>query len=341
MKNRNYRIAIISPVAWRTPPRTYGAWETIAGNITEEMVRRGFDVTLFATKDSITNAKLHAVIDRGYEEDKNADPKICEYMHLSEVFENAENFDLIHSHFDFMSLTYSKMIKTPMLLTIHGFSSRKIIPVYKKYNHHVKYVSISNADRIPELDYIATVYNGIDASVYNFNKDSGDHLIFLGRIHPDKGTHLACETAIKAKRKLIIAGIIQDESYFNEKVKPCIDDDNIKFIGAVDTKGKNQLFKEAYALLHLNELPERFGLVLVEANAAGIPVIAMDRGSCREVIKDSETGFLVNNTDDAVEALKQIHKINRLDCRKRVETYFSLKSMGDGYEEVYRNILDH
>lgn len=339
MSKKNYQIGIISPVAWRTPPHTYGAWETIASNVTEELVRRGWDVTLFATKDSITKAKLHAVIERGYEEDRNADPKVCEYLHLSEVFENARSFDLIHSHYDFMSLAYSKLIETPMLVTIHGFSSYKILPVYKKYNGYVHYVSISDSDREPEIDYIATVYNGIDTTVYNYYEDSGEYLVFLGRIHPDKGTHLACETAIKAKRRLIIAGIIQDKKYFDEKVKPYIDDENIKFIGAVDIEGKNKLFREAYVLLHLNELPERFGLALVEANAAGVPVIAMDRGSCKEVIKDMETGFLVNNVDEAVAAVHQIHKINPIDCRKRVETYFSVKSMVDGYEKVYNKIL--
>jgi len=331
---------MISPVAWRTPPRTYGAWETVASNITEELVRRGWDVTLFATKDSITNATLQAVVERGYEEDSQVDAKVCEYLHLSEVFEHAGEFDLIHSHYDFMSLAYSRLMKTPVVITIHGFSSPKVLPVYRKYNGHVHYVSISNADRMPDLDYAATVYNGIDTSSYTFNAEPGEHLVFLGRIHPDKGTHLACETARRAGRRLIIAGIIQDRGYFEEKVKPYIDDVNIQFIGAVGIEGKNKLFKQAYAVLHLNELPERFGLVLVEANAAGVPVIAMDQGSCREVIKDSETGFLVNNVDEAIKALDRIQNIDRNNCRARVEKYFSIKSMADGYEEVYNQILN-
>jgi len=340
MTKQTFRIAMISPVAWRTPPRAYGAWETVASNITEELVQRGWDVTLFATKDSLTRAKLRAVVERGYEEDPDVDPKVCEYLHLSEAFERADEFDLIHSHYDFMSLAYSRLTKTPMVTTIHGFSSPKVLPVYRKYNEHVNYVSISNADRAPELDYIATVYNGIDTESYTFYTEPGEHLVFLGRIHPDKGTHLACETARKSGRRLIIAGIIQDKEYFQEKVKPHIDDVNIQFIGAVGIEGKNKLFKQAYAVLHLNELPERFGLVLVEANAAGVPVIAMDRGSCREVIKDSETGFLVNNVDEAVKALDHIQDLDRYSCRKRVEKYFSIKSMVDGYEEVYSRILN-
>ena len=340
MAKQNFRIGIISPVAWRTPPRTYGAWETVASNITEELVRRGWDVTLFATQDSITSASLHAVVERGYEEDASVDPKVCEYLHLSEAFEHADEFDLIHSHYDFMSLTYSRLMKTPVVITIHGFSSPQVLPVYRKYNGHVHYVSISNSDRVPEFDYVATVYNGIDTSSYTFHPEPGEHLVFLGRIHPDKGTHLACETASRAGRRLIIAGIIQDKEYFREKVEPYIDDVNIKFIGPVGIEGKNQLFKQAYAVLHLNELPERFGLVMVEANAAGVPVIAMDRGSCREVIKDSETGFLVNNVEEAVKALDRVQDLDRSNCRKRVEKHFSIKSMTDGYEEVYYRILN-
>jgi len=332
---------MISPVAWRTPPRAYGAWETVASNITEELVRRGWDVTLFATKDSITRARLHGVVERGYEEDPGADPKVCEYLHLSEAFEHAAEFDLIHSHYDFMALTYSRLVTIPVVTTIHGFSSPKIFPVYRKYNGHVHYVSISDADRAPDLDYIATVYNGIDTSLYTFQAQPGEHLVFLGRIHPDKGTHLACETARRGGRRLIIAGIIQDKAYFEEKVKPYIDGEDIQFIGPVDIEEKNRLFEQASALLHLNELPERFGLVLVEANAAGVPVIAMDRGSCREVIKESETGFLVDSLDEAVEALDHIQEIDRFRCRRRVEEHFSVRSMVDGYEEVYRRILNH
>ncbi|HEX6269672.1 MAG TPA: glycosyltransferase family 4 protein [Anaerolineales bacterium] len=341
MAKQNLRIGMLSPVAWRTPPHTYGAWETVASNITEELVRRGWDVTLFATKDSITSATLHAVIERGYEEDPTLDPKVCEYLHLSEAFEHADEFDLIHSHYDFMALTYSRLVKPPVLTTIHGFSSPKILPVYRKYNGQVYYVSISNADRMPDLDYIATVYNGIDTSSYTFHARPGEYLVFLGRIHPDKGTHLACETAHRAGRRLIIAGIIQDEGYFKEKVKPYLDDVNIQFVGPVDIEGKNQLFEQASAVLHLNELPERFGLVMVEANAAGVPVIAMDRGSCQEVIRQSETGFLVNSVDEAVKALDHIGDLDRYHCRRRVEQYFSVQSMVDGYEEVYRRILNH
>lgn len=334
----NKRIAILAPVAWRTPPRQYGAWETVASNITEGLAVRGWDVTLFATRDSITKARLHAVIEQGYEEDRAGDPKVAEYLHISEAFEHAGDFDLIHSHYDFMALTYSRLVKTPVLTTIHGFSSAKIMPVYQKYRDGY-FVSISNSDRAPGLNYLATVYNGIDVSLYPFQESPGEELVFLGRIHADKGVHLAIAVARLSGLPLLIAGIIQDQDYFRKQVEPYLDG-SIRYIGPVDVAGKNELFARAKALLHLNTIPERFGLVLAEANAAGVPVIAADLGSCREVIEDGKTGFLVNSVNEAVEALKSVQKIDRAGCRRRVEQCFSIETMVEAYEHVYGAIFD-
>jgi len=338
MTRPNKRVAILSPVAWRTPPRRYGAWETVASNIAEGLVGRGWDVTLFATSDSVTQGRLHAVVERGYEEDPGVDPKVAEYLQISEAFEHAAEFDLIHSHYDFMALTYTRLVKTPVLTTIHGFSSPKIMPVYEKYREGY-FVSISDSDRVPGLNYLATVYNGIDLALYPLQEPPGEELIFLGRIHPDKGTHLAIEVAQQSGLPLLIAGIIQDETYFREQVEPHLDH-TIRFIGPVDVAGKNELFAQARALLHLNTIPERFGLVLAEANAAGVPVIAMDLGSCREVINDGETGFLVADVEDAVRALGRLGEIDRTVCRKRVQQYFSLETMVEAYERVYSTIFD-
>lgn len=332
------RVAILSPVAWRTPPVRYGAWETVASNITEGLVARGWDVTLFATADSITRARLHAVVDRGYEEDSAIDPKVAEYLHICEAFEHAAEFDLIHSHCDFMALAYSRLVQTPVLTTIHGFSSPQIMPVYEKYRNGY-FVSVSNSDRTPGLNYLATVYNGIDVSLYPVRERGGGNLAFLGRIHPDKGVHLTIEVALRSGLPLIIAGIIQDNAYFREQVEPHLSD-TIRYIGPVDVPGKNQLFASALALLHLNTIPERFGLVLAEANAAGVPVIAMDLGSCREVIEDGRTGFLVKNVEEAVQALRRIPEIRRSDCRRRVEQCFSVEAMVQAYEHVYQHIFD-
>jgi glycosyltransferase involved in cell wall biosynthesis len=331
------RVAILAPVAWRTPPRHYGAWETVAGNIAEGLATRGWDVTLFATRDSVTRARLHSVVDRGYEEDPGIDPKVAEYLHISEAFEHAADFDLIHSHYDFMALSYTRLVKTPVLTTVHGFSSPRIMPAYQKYRCG-NFVSISDSDRAPGLNYLATVYNGIDVSLYPLQKASGDDLIFLGRIHPDKGVHLAIEVAQLSGWKLTIAGIIQDHKYFREEVEPHLGK-NIRYIGAVDIAGKNQLFAHARALLHLNTIPERFGLVLAEAGAAGVPVIAMDLGSCREVIKDGQTGFLVNDVHEAAQALARLSEIDRDACRRRVEHCFSIETMVKAYECVYETIF--
>jgi glycosyltransferase involved in cell wall biosynthesis len=332
------RVAILSPVAWRTPPRHYGAWETVASNITEGLVARGWDVTLFATADSVTRARLYAVVDKGYEEDSTVDPKVAEYRHISEVFERAAEFDLIHSHYDFMALTYTRLVSTPVLTTIHGFSSPKIMPVYQKYRDGY-FVSVSDSDRVPGLNYLATVYNGIDLSLYPLQHARGDDLIFLGRIHPDKGVHLAIAVARLSGLPLLVAGIIQDKAYFRKQVEPYLDDREIRYVGPVDVQGKNELFARARALLHLNTIPERFGLVLAEANAAGVPVIAMNLGSCGEVIKDGRTGFLVNTVNEAVQALHRLPEIDRTTCREHVQQCFSVESMVAGYERVYETIF--
>ncbi len=332
------KVAVLAPVAWRTPPRQYGAWETVASNIAEGLVARGWDVTLFATRDSVTRAHLHAVVDRGYEEDSSIDPKVAEYLHISEAFEHAAEFDLIHSHYDFMALTCSRLVRTPVLTTIHGFSSPQIMPVYQKYRDGY-FVSISDSDRAPELNYLATVYNGIDLALYPLQRSPGEELIFLGRIHPDKGVHLAIAVARLSGLPLRIAGIIQDQEYFRNQVEPYLDGE-IRYVGAVDVPGKNELFAGACALLHLNTIPERFGLVLAEANAAGVPVIAMDLGSCREVIKHGETGFLVNTVNEAVRALERLSEIDRSACRNRVQQYFSIDTMVEAYERVYASIFD-
>jgi len=331
------RVAVLSPVAWRTPPRHYGAWETVASNVAEGLVARGWDVTLFATGDSVTRAHLHAVVNKGYEEDPTVDPKVAEYLHIPEAFEHAAEFDLIHSHYDFMALTYTRLVKTPVLTTIHGFSSPRILPVYRKYRDGY-FVSISDSDRVPGLNYLATVYNGIDLSLYPLQESGGDDLVSLGRIHPDKGVHLAIAVARMSGLPLLIGGIIQDEAYFQEQVKPHLDD-QIRYIGPVDVPGKNELFSRARALLHLNTIPERFGLVLAEANAVGVPVIAMDLGSCREVIQDGQTGFLVNNVREAVRALERLSQIDRNACRQRVQQCFSIETMVEAYERVYHTIF--
>jgi len=302
-------------------------------------VARGWkNVTLFATKESITNAKLVGFVETGYEEDKKQIPLVSTCLHISKVMQRADEFDLIHNNFDYLPLTYLPFIKTPMLTTIHGFSDPDILRVYHDHKD-TYYVSISDSDRDPGLPYLATVYNGIDLSNLTFRETPGDKLVHYGRIHMDKGTHLAVDVAKKAGMDLIIAGIIQDQQYFDDHVKPHINDTSIKFIGPVNPVQRDALLKDAYAVIHLNTIPERFGLVMAESMAAGVPVIAMDLGSCREVIADGETGFLVNSVDEAVEAVGKIDNIDRKKCRQRVEENFTIDKMVSGYEKVYEEIF--
>lgn len=338
MDIRDKRIGILAPVAWRTPPRGYGAWETVASNVAEGLVARGFrNITLFATGDSITRARLVSFVQRGYEEDKSQVPAVSTCLHISKVMAMADEFDLIHNHFDYLPLTYLPFIKTPMVTTIHGFSEEGIKPVY--YEHKDSYfVSISDSDRDAELPYVTTVYNGIDLSNLTFRDKPGKHLVFLGRIHPDKGLHLAIEVAQKTRVPLIVAGIIQDQDYF-DRCAEHFDDKLIRYIGPVDPKQRDALLARALCVLHLNTIPERFGLVMAESMAAGVPVIAMDLGSCREVIEDGKTGYLVNSVEEAVEAVAKIENIDRRACRRRVEQHFTIDCMAAGYEKVYEEIF--
>jgi glycosyltransferase involved in cell wall biosynthesis len=333
------RIAMISPIAWRTPPHHYGPWEQVVSLLTEGLYNAGIDVTLFATADSETKALLHAICPKGYEDNPDILPKVWECLHISEVFEHAHNFDIIHNHFDFLPLTYSKLVKTPMLTTIHGFSSSKISPVYKKYDRTVYYVSISEADRDPELNYIATIHHGINLEHFTFNPAPQDYLLFFGRIHADKGAYEAIQIAKKCKKKLIIAGIIQDGAYFEKKVKPFLNDD-ICYFGSADPKKRDKLLGNALALLHPINFAEPFGLSVVESFACGTPVVAFNKGSMPEIIVDGKNGFLVSTLDEAISAVKNITHINRLFCRKDAEQRFASKRMVQDYIKVYRKILN-
>jgi glycosyltransferase involved in cell wall biosynthesis len=333
------RIAILSPVAWRTPPRKYGPWEQVASNTAEGLVAKGIDVTLFATRDSITSGKLEYICEKPYSENPDIDAKVWESLHISHLMEQADKFDLIHNHYDFLPLTYSRLIRTPMVTTIHGFTSKKILPVFKKYNSTGYYVSISNSDRTPELKYIATVYNGIRTKEFSFRPVHGDYLLFFGRIHQEKGTLESIKIAKKAGMKLIIAGLIQDHIYFNEKVKPFLNDNDIVYIGNIGPEERNRIIGQAYALLHPISFEEPFGLSVAEAMYCGTPVVAFNRGSMPELIDQGKSGFLVNNIDEAADTLPDIRKIDREYCHRWVSDKFTMEKMAENYISVYRQIL--
>lgn len=333
------RIAILSPIAWRTPPRHYGPWELVASTIAEGLVKRGHDVTLFATGDSITSGKLDAVCSMPYEEDGNMDVKVWESLHISNLMEQAGSFNLIHNHYDFLPLTYSKLINTPMITTIHGFSSEKIIPVYKKYNEGSTYISISNADRHSQLDYNRTIYHGIDETKFKFCGIKEEYLLFYGRIHPNKGTKEAIEIARLAGCPLIIAGLIQDQDYFLREVTPKIDDKNVIYLGNVSQAEGNTLLGNAKGLLHPILFDEPFGLSVAEAMMCGTPVIAFSRGSMPELIEHGKTGYLVDKVSEAVDAVKTLKDIDPYYCRAHALEKFSTRKMINEYIEVYESLI--
>ena len=334
------KIAILAPIAWRTPPSKYGPWEQVASNIAEGLVDKGIDVTLFATGNSVTKGHLQYVSETAYCENPDMDPKVWECLHISHLMEMADKFDIIHNHFDFLPLTYSRLIKTPVVTTIHGFSSQKIIEVYKKYNNTCFYVSISNSDRSPALKYLATVYNGIDENEFTFKDTPKDYLLFFGRIHPEKGTYESIQIAKQTGRKLIISGLIQDQAYFDNKVKPYINNDDIVFVGNSGPKERDILMGEAYALLHPISFNEPFGLSVAEAMMCGTPVIAFNLGSMPELILKGKTGFLVNTVNEASDAVGNIPSISREFCREWANSKFSKKEMINGYLDVYNRILN-
>jgi len=296
-------------------------------------------VTLFATGDSETNATLASVSPMGYEEDPTLDPKVWTCLHIAEVFERGNEFDLIHNHFDFLPLSYSHMTKTPLLTTIHGFSSPNILPVYRKYNASTHYVSISDANRAPDLDYIATVHHGIDLNRFTFQEVGGEYLLFFGRIHPDKGTKECIEIARNTGKKLVLAGIVHDEDYFEKEILPHLNDERCVFVGNADPCQRDQLIGGALALLHPINFDEPFGLSVVESLACGTPVLAINRGSMPELIEHGSTGFLVRDAREMAQAVDSVQNLDRARCRRSVEERFSVARMARAYQRVYQRVL--
>lgn len=332
-------MAVLAPISWRTPPQHYGPWELFASLLTEGLVARGVDVTLFATGDSVTTARLSSVVPRAWSEDDGIEPKVAECLHIAAVFERAGDFDLIHNGFDFLPLTYSALVDTPVLTTIHGFSSPRIVPVFARYDGRGAYVSISDADRHPDLTYLTTIHHGIDTDAFSLAADPGGYLLFYGRIHPDKGAAQAIAVARRAGLPLLIAGIIQDQAYFDAAVAPHLDDRRVRYLGPVGADQRSGLLGGAAALLHLIEFDEPFGLSVVEAMAAGTPVVASPRGSMPELIDDGVTGFLAAGPEAAVDAVQRADGLDRAAIRARAVARFGKDRMVDDYLAAYRQVL--
>jgi glycosyltransferase involved in cell wall biosynthesis len=334
------RVAVLAPISWRVPPRHYGPWEQFVSLLTEGLVARGVDVTLFATADSITGARLAGTAPTGYSEDARLDVKVWESLHISALFERADEFDLIHNSYDFLPLTYSRLVTVPVVTTIHGFSSETIVPVYEKYNGTTHYVAISDADRHEKLDYAATIHHGIDMSAFALVREPEDYLLFFGRIHPDKGTAEAIELAERCRLPLVIAGIVQDAAYYEEVVAPKVDGRSVIYLGPVEAERRAAVLGGARALVHLVNFDEPFGFSVVEAMACGTPVIAAHRGSMPEIVQNDVNGALVSTLAEAVDGVRSVERLERAGVRASVEERFSANRMVDDYLALYRKVVD-
>lgn len=332
------RVAILAPISWRVPPRHYGPWEQFASLLTEGLVERGVDVSLFATADSITSARLRAVAPTGYSEDPSLDAKVWEALHIALLFEEASEFDVIHNSFDFLPLAFTRLVGTPVVTTIHGFASDATLPVYLEYADRVRYVAISEADRHPALPYAATIHHGIDMASFELGSGGGP-LVFLGRIHPDKGTATAIDVAREAGVPLVIAGIIQDAEHFERDVEPHLDGENVSYVGPVDPPARQRLLGGARALLHLIEFEEPFGFSVVEAMACGTPVIAHARGSMPEIVQHGVNGFLVAGPAETLAAVTDANELDRALVRASVVDRFDVARMVDDYMSLYERVL--
>jgi glycosyltransferase involved in cell wall biosynthesis len=265
---------MLSSISWRTPPRAYGPWELITSLLTEALIARGIDVTLFATRDSQTLGKLDGVAPRGYSEDPTLDAKVWEALHIAHLFERAGEFDLIHNQADFMPLIFARLVETPIVTTIHGFSSPRILPVFERYDGRVHYVSISEADRVPSLNYAATIHHGIRVEEFPFEPEGGSDLVFFGRIHPDKGAAEAIRAATATRHRLAMYGLVQDEGYYSREVQPFVDGTRIIYHGMVGGAERLNALGQAKGLLHMIGFDEPIELTVIEEMGVGTPIVA-------------------------------------------------------------------
>ncbi len=332
---------MLAPVAWRTPPVHYGPWEQVTSLLTEGLVALGVEVTLFATADSITSATLDGVCAAPYAERGDVDGRVSEALHVAHALRRSGDFDLLHNQLDWLPLSFAEHCAVPMVTTVHGFSDPKILPAYRSAQRTGRsfLVSISDSDRVPELDYIRTVHHGIDLASLPFSAAGGDDLVILGRISPDKGTAEAIDIARRAGRRLIICGIVQDAEYFRDRVAPHIDDDKVVCLGSVEPRQRAEVLGGAHALLHPIAFAEPFGLSVVESMACGTPVVAYRRGSMPEVVDEGVTGFLVDGSTAAVAAVEAVGELDRNRCHQVATARFSAERMVRDYLAVYEQVL--
>ncbi|MCX8048838.1 MAG: glycosyltransferase family 4 protein [Methylohalobius sp.] len=340
------RVAILAPIAWRVPPRHYGGWEQSVSTLTESLVREGVDVTLFASRDSITSARLAGIIPHPVQEDPELRQRSRGYeiLHVLHCLERAGEFDLIHSHAGSFAVSYAPFVAVPFVVTLHGSGAEPDSQVLYRRFSYLPYVAISQAERrlLPELNYAATIHHGIEVEQFPFSDRVGQYLLFVGRLAKVKGVHHAIALARHTNLPLVLAGIVpkEEETYFEREILPHIDDDQIRYVGPVDAAQRNALCLEALAFLHLVEYEEAFGLTMIEAMACGLPVIGFARGAVPEVIAHQRTGFVVQTLEEAVEAVGKIPLLSRAACRMWVSERFHARRMAQAHVELYQKLLN-
>jgi|SRR5690554_4371413 len=339
------KIAQVAPLFERVPPKMYGGTERVVSYLTEELINMNHDVTLFASGDSITNAKLVSPCDEALRLSKDVkDPLAYTILQLEQIRNLKDEFDLIHFHIDFIHYPFSKLMGVPNITTLHG---RLDLPdlqnVYKSF-YDMPVISISNAQRkpLPYANWVGTVYNGIPENLLKFHPAEGKYLAFLGRISPEKGIERAIEIAKKAGIKLMIAAKVDpvDKEYFDNVISPLLNNPLIEFVGEINEKEKNDFLGNSIALLFPIDWPEPFGLVMIESFACGTPVIAYNRGSVSEIVEDGVNGFIVNSVEEAVDAINKLYLVSRKQCRKTFESKYTSKIMAENYLNCYEVLVD-
>lgn len=339
------KIAQIANISERVPPKKYGGTERVIYALTEELVHRGHDVTLFASGDSLTSARLVSVYHLSLREAKMADPyglNPLALQNLGHAYIRQDEFDIIHDHSWLISLPTANLSKTPVVMTVHGafdLNNRKLFETMTNIN----YVTISKAQAIPmpNLNYAGTVYNGLNMETYPFSDEHEGYLLYVGRIAMDKGTHYAIDVAQYLNKPLIIAAKLDpaDQQYYKQYIEPRLSE-QIRWVGEVTEEERNRLMSKALCFLHPVTWREPFGLTLIEAMACGAPVVAFKRGAIPEIVKNGKTGFVVEDVDEMIVAVSNIEKISREDCRKHALKNFNAKRMADEYEKIYYKILE-
>jgi glycosyltransferase involved in cell wall biosynthesis len=340
------RIAQIAPLIESVPPKHYGGTERIVSYLTEELVRAGHDVTLFASGDSVTSARLIASCERSLRKNERCkDPVAREVLLVDHVIEHLDEFDLVHFHTGYVHFPLCRYLPVPHVTTLHGrLDIPDLVPVFDRFRNE-PLISISNAQRqpLPWANWEATIYHGLPNDLFVFQPNQGKYLAFLGRISPEKRVDRAIEISKRVSMPLKIAAKVDrvDRRYFKREIEPLLSQSHVEWVGEISDQKKNEFLGNAYALLFPIDWPEPFGLVMIEAMACGTPVIAYDRGSVPEVMEDGVTGFIVQHVDEAAKAVNRVSNLSRSRCRDVFERRFAVGRMASDYVEVYKRLIDN